>query len=252
MKEEIIIDIKGLSLSYGYKRILTNIFLNLNAGHIYGVIGPNGAGKSSLFKSILGLVPYSHGEINILGKPIEEVRKKIAYVPQKGNVDWSFPATVKDIVSMGRYPHLNLFDPFGRKDKAIINDALEKLGITDLANRQIGALSGGQQQRVFLARALAQNAEIFFLDEPFVGVDVTTEEKIIEILKDISSRGKTVLVVHHDLSTAKEYFDQVILLNQRLIAYGETNLVFTEENIKNTFRSQLPLLHKSGLANKKK
>ena len=137
-----IIDIKGLSLSYGYKRILTNIFLSLEAGHIYGVIGPNGAGKSSLFKSILGLVPYSHGEISILGKPIEEVRRKIAYVPQKGNVDWSFPATVRDIVSMGRYPHLKLFDPFGKKDKAIINEALDQLGIGELANRQIGALSG--------------------------------------------------------------------------------------------------------------
>jgi len=247
-----IIDIRGLSLSYGYKRILTNIFLSLEAGHIYGVIGPNGAGKSSLFKSILGLVPYSHGEISILGKPIEEVRRKIAYVPQKGNVDWSFPATVRDIVSMGRYPHLKLFDPFGKKDKAIINEALDQLGIGELANRQIGALSGGQQQRVFLARALAQNADLFFLDEPFVGVDVTTEEKIIEILKSISEQGKTVIVVHHDLSTVKEYFDQVILLNQRLIAHGSIDKVFTEENIKNTFSSQLPLLHKSGLANKKK
>lgn len=247
-----IIDIKGLSLSYGYKRILTNIFLSLEAGHIYGVIGPNGAGKSSLFKSILGLVPYSHGEISILGKPIEEVRRKIAYVPQKGNVDWSFPATVRDIVSMGRYPHLKLFDPFGKKDKAIINKALDQLGISELANRQIGALSGGQQQRVFLARALAQNADLFFLDEPFVGVDVTTEEKIIEILKSISGQGKTVIVVHHDLSTVKEYFDQVILLNQRLIAHGSIDKVFTEENIKNTFSSQLPLLHKSGLTNKKK
>ena len=242
-----IIDIKGLSLSYGYKRILTNIFLRLEAGHIYGVIGPNGAGKSSLFKSILGLVPYSHGEISILGKPIEEVRRKIAYVPQKGNVDWSFPATVRDIVSMGRYPHLKLFDPFGKKDKAIINEALDQLGIGELANRQIGALSGGQQQRVFLARALAQNADLFFLDEPFVGVDVTTEEKIIEILKTISERGKTVIVVHHDLSTVKEYFDQVILLNQRLITYGDTKEVFTQENIAKTYASQLNILHQVGL-----
>jgi ABC-type Mn2+/Zn2+ transport system ATPase subunit len=246
-----IIDIKGLSLSYGHKRILTNIFLNLESGKTYGVIGPNGAGKSSLFKSILGLVPYSHGEIKVLGQEIEHVRKRIAYVPQKGNVDWGFPATVRDIVSMGRYPHLKLFDPFGKKDKAIINEALEQLGIADLANRQIGALSGGQQQRVFLARALAQNADLFFLDEPFVGVDVTTEEKIIEILKTITDKGKTVLVVHHDLSTVEVYFDQVILLNQRLIAKGPVSTVFTEENIKRTFSSQLPLLHKSGMTRKK-
>ena len=242
-----VIDIRGLSLSYGNKRILTNIFLKMDAGNIYGVIGPNGAGKSSLFKCILDLVQYNHGEILIEGSPIEEKKKKIAYVPQKGNVDWTFPATVRDIVSMGRYPHLKLFDPFSRSDRNIINEAMDILDITPLKNRQIGALSGGQQQRVFLARALAQNADIFFLDEPFVGVDVTTEEKIINILKELSAKGKTVVVVHHDLSTVKEYFDKVILLNQRLIAHGRIEEVFTDENVKKTFSSQLSILHKSGL-----
>lgn len=247
-----IINIKGLSLSYGYKRILTNIFLALEAGHIYGVVGPNGAGKSSLFKSILGLVEYSHGTIEIFGQPIEQARKKIAYVPQKGNIDWTFPATVRDVVSMGRYPYLKVFDPFSKKDRAIIDKALKILDIEDLADRQIGALSGGQQQRVFLARALAQEAEIFFLDEPFVGVDVTTEEKIVEVLKELSQAGKTIIVVHHDLSSVQSYFDRVILLNQRLIAAGKVAEVFTEENIKKTFSSQLSILHRSGLPNSKK
>ena len=247
-----IINIKGLSLSYGYKRILTNIFLTLEAGHIYGVVGPNGAGKSSLFKSILGLVEYSHGTIEIFGQPIEQARKKIAYVPQKGNIDWTFPATVRDVVSMGRYPYLKVFDPFSKKDRAIIDKALKTLDIEDLADRQIGALSGGQQQRVFLARALAQEAEIFFLDEPFVGVDVTTEEKIVEVLKELSQAGKTIIVVHHDLSSVQSYFDRVILLNQRLIAAGKVVEVFTEENIKKTFSSQLSILHRSGLPNSKK
>lgn len=247
-----IINIKGLSLSYGYKRILTNIFLTLEAGHIYGVVGPNGAGKSSLFKSILGLVEYSHGTIEIFGQPIEQARKKIAYVPQKGNIDWTFPATVRDVVSMGRYPYLKVFDPFSKKDRAMIDKALKTLDIEDLADRQIGALSGGQQQRVFLARALAQEAEIFFLDEPFVGVDVTTEEKIVEVLKELSQAGKTIIVVHHDLSSVQSYFDRVILLNQRLIAAGKVVEVFTEENIKKTFSSQLSILHRSGLPNSKK
>ena len=247
-----IINIKGLSLSYGYKRILTNIFLAIKAGHIYGVIGPNGAGKSSLFKSILGLVEYGHGTIEILGKPVEQARKKIAYVPQKGNIDWTFPATVRDVVSMGRYPYLKVFDPFSKKDRTIIDNALKTLDIEALANRQIGALSGGQQQRVFLARALAQKADIFFLDEPFVGVDVTTEEKIVEVLKKLSQAGKTIIVVHHDLSSVQSYFDRVILLNQRLIAAGKVEEVFTEENIKKTFSSQLSILHRSGLPNSKK
>ena len=153
---------------------------------------------------------------------------------------------------MGRYPYLKVFDPFSKKDRAIIDKALKTLDIEALADRQIGALSGGQQQRVFLARALAQEAEIFFLDEPFVGVDVTTEEKIVEVLKELSQAGKTIIVVHHDLSSVQSYFDRVILLNQRLIATGKVAEVFTEENIKKTFSSQLSILHRSGLPNSKK
>lgn len=238
------IDVSGLSVSYGSKRVLTNIHLSIESGSVYGVIGPNGAGKSTLFKSILGLIDYNAGRINVLGDDIEDVRKQIAYVPQKDEVDWTFPATVKDIVLLGRYPYKKIFQRLDAKDKQIANEAMDQLGIRHLAQRQIGQLSGGQQQRVFIARALCQQAVIFFLDEPFVGVDITTEEKIISILKDLAKQGKTILVVHHDLSTVTQYFDKVILLNQRLVTAGDTSEVFTEENISKAYGAQLTLLNK--------
>jgi ABC-type Mn2+/Zn2+ transport system ATPase subunit len=239
--------VEGLSVSYGNKRILTNIYLNLDPGHVYGVIGPNGAGKSTLFKAILGLIENNAGEIKVLQDDIEKVRKKVAYVPQKDDVDWTFPATVNDIVLMGRYPHKSLIQRLSNQDRKIAEQAMNDLGILELKNRQIGQLSGGQQQRVFLARALCQQAEVFFLDEPFVGVDITTEEKIIEILKKLASEGKTLLVVHHDLSSVESYFGKVILLNQRLINYGDTSEVFTKENIARTYGPQLTILHKTGM-----
>ncbi len=241
------IDVTGLSVSYGSKRVLTNVHLNIESGNVYGVIGPNGAGKSTLFKSILGLIEYSQGKVEVLGDDIDDVRKQIAYVPQKDEVDWQFPATVLDIVLLGRYPYKKILQRLNANDKAIAADAMEQLGISHLANRQIGQLSGGQQQRVFLARALCQEAKVFFLDEPFVGVDITTEERIISILKKLANEGKTILVVHHDLSTVSEYFNKVILLNQRLIAFGDTADVFTEENIAKAYGAQLTILHKTGL-----
>lgn len=242
-----VISIKDLSVSYGTKRVLTNIFLELQSGAIFGVIGPNGAGKSTLFKAILGLIEIDTGLILVDQKPIDEVRKKIAYVPQKDDVDWQFPATVLDVVLQGRYPHKSLFRRINTNDRRIATDALAQLGISNLQNRQIGALSGGQQQRVFLARALCQQAEIYLLDEPFVGVDVMTEEKIIETLKHLAERGHTILVIHHDLSSVKSYFDQVLLINQRLVAVGPTEHVFTEDNIQTTYQAQLTILHKTGL-----
>lgn len=241
------IKVEGLSVSYETKRVLSNVYLNLIDSSIYGVIGPNGAGKSTLFKSILGLIDTSAGKISILGSDIKDVRKRIAYVPQKDEVDWQFPATVIDIVLMGRYPHKKILQRLNKEDFRIADEALESLGITDLRDRQIGALSGGQQQRVFLARALCQEADIFLLDEPFVGVDMTTEEKIISILKQLSASGKTLLVVHHDLSSVEAYFDKVILLNQRIIAYGPTAATFTQDNISKTYGPQLTILHKTGL-----
>jgi len=242
-----VISVEGLSVSYGNKRVLTNVYLNLKAGHIYGLIGPNGAGKSTLFKAILGLAEYNSGRVSILDKSIKEVRKLIAYVPQRDEIDWSFPANVMDVVMMGRYPHKNLLQKLSDKDKKIAFNSLEELGIHHLKDRQIGQLSGGQQQRVFLARALAQEAEIFLLDEPFVGVDITTEETIISLLKKLAADGKTLLVVHHDLSTVEKYFSQVILLNQRLIKYGPKSEIFTPEMIALTYGAQLNILHKTGL-----
>ncbi len=242
-----VISIKGLSVSYERKRVLSNIFLELQGGSIYGVIGPNGAGKSTLFKTILDIIQANTGTIKVFDQEIDEVRKRVAYVPQKDEVDWSFPATVMDIVLMGRYPHKKLLQRLNQQDRDIAMEALEELGISHLKDRQIGALSGGQQQRVFLSRAICQGADLLFLDEPFVGVDITTESKIIEILKKLSKAGKTMLVVHHDLATADDYFDQVILLNQRLIAYGPTNTIFTRENIALTYASQLQILQEIGM-----
>lgn len=247
MKTQVVITVRDLSVSYERKRVLTNIFLELVRGHIYGVIGPNGAGKSTLFKALLGLIEINTGTVLIEGKPVEDMRKKIVYVPQKDEVDWQFPATVSDIVMQGRYPHKKIYQALSKYDYAIAEEAMKNLGISHLAKRQIGELSGGQQQRVFLARALCQQAEIFLLDEPFVGVDITTEEKIIKILQMLAGEGKTILVIHHDLSTVETYFDHIILINQRLIAAGETKTTFTPKNIDATYRAQLPILHKTGL-----
>lgn len=241
------ISIKGLSVSYDKKIVLTNVYLDIEAGKVYGVIGPNGAGKSTLFKAILGLVDLNAGKILINGQPVEAQRKNIVYVPQKDEVDWQFPATVMDIVMMGRYPHKKLFQRMNKQDEEAALAALREIGIENLKNRQIGELSGGQQQRVFLARALCQGANILLLDEPFVGVDITTEEKIISLLKKLAADGKTLLVVHHDLSTVPAYFDKVILINQRLIASGDTDTTFTEENIAKAYGGQLPILQQTGM-----
>ncbi len=240
-----VISIKGLSVSYGRKRVLANIFMDLEPGKAYGILGPNGAGKSTLFKAILGLVEANSGQVSINDKPIEEQRKEVVYVPQKNEVDWSFPATVLDIVLMGRYPHKKLLQRMSAIDKELARTALKEVGMEEFEKRQIGELSGGQQQRVFLARALCQQPEVFLLDEPFVGVDITTEEKTINILKKLAEEGKTILVVHHDLSSVPEYFDRIALLNQRLIAFGDTEKAFTKENIAKAYSGQLPILHQA-------
>ena len=241
------IHIAGLSVSYETKRVLTAIYADIPAGHVVGVIGPNGAGKSTLFKSILGLIEPTSGKVEVFGKPVEDQRRRLAYVPQRDEVDWTFPATVMDIALMGRYPYKGLLDRISKQDRQIAEASLESLGIIDLRDKQIGSLSGGQQQRVFIARALCQQADIFLLDEPFVGVDMTTEERIIQILKQLATEGKTMMVVHHDLTSVKAYFDEVMLLNQRLVAYGPTNSTFTEENMTATYGPQLTVLHKTGL-----
>lgn len=244
---EPVINVEGLSVSYDRKRVLTNVYLKLFKGNIYGVIGPNGAGKSTLFKSILGLIDSNTGRIQIEGQDPETQKKKLAYIPQRNEVDWTFPAIVMDIVLMGRYPHKSLLQKLNKTDYDIAEQAMKELGILNLKNRQISELSGGQQQRVFIARALCQRAEIFMFDEPFVGVDMVTEDHIIKVLKRLASEEKTLLVVHHDLSTVESYFDHCILLNQRLIAYGPTSEIFNQENISKAYGAQLPILHKTGM-----
>ena len=239
--------VEGLSVSYDKKRVLNNVYLRVEEGKLIGVLGPNGAGKSTLFKSILGLIDNNTGSISIFGKDIRESRKRIAYVPQRDEVDWSFPATVRDIVLMGRFPAKSLLQSMDAGDHQKAKEAMEELSILDLANRQIGALSGGQQQRVFLARALCQEADILMLDEPFVGVDITTEEHIIRVLRKLSQEGKTLLVVHHDLSSVRAYFNQVILINQRLIAYGDTETTFIPDNIAKTYGAPHTVLLEAGI-----
>lgn len=240
------VTVEGLSVSYDKKRVLTNVYLQIEEGRIIGVLGPNGAGKSTLFKAILGLIEPNTGTVSIYGKPIGESRRRVAYVPQKDEVDWTFPATVMDVVLMGRYPSKTIWQKMDAADRQKAAEALDELSIRDLADRQIGTLSGGQQQRVFLARALCQEADILLLDEPFVGVDITTEEHIIRVLKKLSAEGKTLLVVHHDLGTVQGYFDQVILINQRIIAYGDTEVMFTRENIAKAYGSQHTILLEAG------
>ncbi len=241
------ISIQDLSVHYDKKRVLSNIYLDILPGSVTGVMGPNGAGKSTLFKAILGLTEITSGLIRINGAPVDVFRDKIAYIPQKDQVDWSFPATVSDVVLMGRYAGKSVFQRLNSRDRDLAGQAMREMGIDHLSKRQIGELSGGQQQRVFIARALCQEAEILMLDEPFVGVDIVTEEKTVHTLKRLAEEGKTLLVVHHDLSTVHSYFDKIILLNQRLVSYGDVSSVFTQENIAAAFGGQLTILQKAGL-----
>ena len=236
------ISVTDLSVAYDRKRVLSNIFLEIERGHRYGILGPNGSGKSTLLKATLGLIDDFTGTVRIMGESVSNVRRKLVYVPQRSEIDFTFPATVRDVVLMGRYPHKKVFQRLNDEDRRLAEDAMEELGIANLHDRQIGELSGGQQQRTFLARALAQQADILFLDEPFVGVDIPTEEKIIDVLRKLSEAGKTLMVVHHDLQAVPDYFDHVILLNQRLVAYGPTQEVFTPEILRQTFGGQLALL----------
>lgn len=242
-----LLHIHDLSVSYDHNRVLSNIFLTVAQGGLYGILGPNGSGKSTLLKAILGLLDDYSGHITLWGQSVEKVRKKIVYVPQRSEIDFTFPATVKDVVATGRYPHKKVFQRLNEQDRQLVAEAMEELAISNLKNRQIGELSGGQQQRTFLARALAQQADLLLLDEPFVGVDIPTEEKIIEVLRKLAERGKTVLVVHHDLQAVPDYFNHIILLNQRLIAAGATKETFTKENLAATFGGQLALLQQANL-----
>ncbi|MCX7834535.1 MAG: metal ABC transporter ATP-binding protein [bacterium] len=242
MDNSISLEIHDMTVMYQRKRVLWDIDIVIPNGKLVAIVGPNGAGKTTLIRAVLGLVPLASGWVKIFGKSYQEVRKEIGYVPQRESVDWDFPATALDVVLMGTYGRLGWIKRPGKLEKQIANDALAKVGLAELKDRQIGALSGGQQQRVFLARALAQQAKLYFMDEPFAAVDATTEKSIIEILKSLRSEGKTVIVVHHDLHTIREYFEWVILINQRLIACGPVQEVFTSENLQKTYGGKLTLL----------
>lgn len=227
---------EDVTVAYNDKPVLWDIDLSINKGRITAIVGPNGAGKSTLIKAALNLVKHATGRIEILGEPFSKVKKKIAYVPQTGMVDWDFPTNVLDVITMGTYAGLGLFKRPGKKEIEDAKKAGEVMGLTDFLDRQISALSGGQQQRVFLARALVSNAEIYILDEPLKGVDMKTEEVIMNILRKLKEDGKTVVVVHHDLKTVDKYFDDVVLMNVNIVANGPVSDVFTEENIERTYK----------------
>jgi manganese/zinc/iron transport system ATP- binding protein len=242
------IDVTDITVAYREKPVLWDIDLRVPRGVLMAIVGPNGAGKTTLLKAIMGLVPTAAGNVEIFGKSYDDVRKRVGYVPQRGSVDWDFPTTVLDLVMMGSYGALGWVRRPGRIQRDAAMLALERVGIRDLSSRQISQLSGGQQQRAFLARALIQDADLYFMDEPFQGVDATTERAIIDILKEFREQGKTVLVVHHDLQTVPEYFDWVILLNVRRIASGPVSEVFTGENLRLAFGGKVGFLspHEAG------
>lgn len=241
-----VLEVHDLTVSYSRKPVLWGVDFTLPSGSIAGIVGPNGAGKSTLLKTIMGLIPPSSGCVKLFGRPLEEVRQRVSYVPQRESVDWDFPVSVVDVVLMGRYGKVGLLRNTGERDRSIALECLDKVGMSAFAKRQISQLSGGQQQRVFLARALAQEADIYFMDEPFAGVDAATEQAIIGLLREMAAAHKTIVVVHHDLQSARAYFDWVILINMHLVAAGPTAQVFTEEMVQQTYGGRLNLLSQVG------
>lgn len=240
------VEFHDLTVSYHKKPVLWNIDATLPGGALIGIIGPNGAGKSTLIKAAMGLLPLASGYVRIFDQPIDRVRHRVSYVPQRETVDWDFPTSVLDVVLMGRYAKLGLLKNPGKADKEIAINCLEKVGMEAFINRQISQLSGGQQQRVFLARALAQEADLYFMDEPFAGVDAATETAILNILQEIAAQQKTVIVVHHDLQSAAAFFDWIVLLNMRLVASGPIGQVFTSELLQETYGGKLTVLAEVG------
>lgn len=226
-----ILQVHHLTVNYGKTPVLWDVSLSVPSGKIVGIIGPNGAGKSTFIKTALGLLQPISGKVEFFGKPLSEVRQRVAYVPQRESVDWDFPVTVQDLVLMGRYGRLGLFRWPRSADRAAAMRVLDQVGMASYADRQISQLSGGQQQRAFIARALLQEADIYFMDEPFAGIDQATEKVIMSLLHLLKEKGKTVFVVHHDLNSIESYFDWAIILNMRLVAYGDVKEVFTKENI---------------------
>lgn len=235
--------VRGLTVTYGEKPVVFSLDFDAVPASMTAVVGPNGAGKSTLLKAVLDIVPRLSGTVSVFGTPLARSMSRIAYVPQRASVDWDFPTDVRDVVTMGLYRRLGLLRRVSRSDHALVDLCLERVGMYGFAHRQIGQLSGGQQQRVFLARALAQDADLYLLDEPFAGVDAATEHTIFEVLKGLRDEGRTVVCVHHDLATVASRFDRVLLMNVRAIAEGPVSTTFTPENLQSAYGGQLPAAH---------
>lgn len=240
------LSLHGLTVSYERRPVLWNIDARLPQGQLIGILGPNGSGKTTLLKTALGLLTPDAGTVRFWGQPLPQVRRRVAYVPQRSMVDWDFPATAADVVLMGTYGQLGLFRSPGRTQRQRAAHALEQVALGQLAHRQIAQLSGGQQQRVFLARALAQDADLLLMDEPFAGVDMATENLVMDLLRTLRDAGKTIVVVHHDLRTAPDYFQWLVMLNQRLVTSGPTAEVFTPENLTAAYGGRLTMLEALG------
>ncbi len=241
-----VLEVHDLTVTYQRKPALWDVDFMIPSGVLAGIVGPNGAGKSTLIKAVMDLIPTASGYVKIFGHAVDEVRDRISYVPQRESVDWDFPASALDVVLMGRYSKRGLFRRLGDRDRRIARDCLHQVGMEAFAGRQISQLSGGQQQRVFLARALAQEADLYLMDEPFAGVDASTESAVLTLLSQLRDAGKTILVVHHDLQTAAEYFDWMIMLNTRLVAAGPRDEVFTHDLLQETYGGKLTLLSTVG------
>lgn len=239
-----IVEVHNLTVTYQKKPAIWNIDFSLPSASIVGIVGPNGAGKSTVTKAIMGLVSIASGYVKLWEQPLDKVRKRVSYMPQRETIDWDFPASALDIALMGRYGQMGLWKRLSKQDREIAHDALQKVGMTAFANRQISQLSGGQQQRVFLARALAQQADLYLMDEPFAGVDATTENAILQLMTDMRNEGKTIIVVHHDLQSAYQYFDWIVMLNTKLVASGPKEQVFNQELLNETYGGKLTLLSK--------
>jgi manganese/zinc/iron transport system ATP- binding protein len=236
------LEIHDLTVSYHKKPVLWGIDLVVPRGKLVGIVGPNGAGKSTLIKAAMGLLPVNSGWVKVFGEPVKKNLTRVGYVPQRESVDWDFPVSVMDVVLMGRYGRLGLIKRPAKQDRDVARECLDKVKMLPYANRQISNLSGGQQQRVFLARALAQESDLYFMDEPFSGVDAATESAIVTLLQELKNKGKTLMVVHHDLPTARDYFDMLLLLNMRVVAFGPTETVFTSEMLQKTYGGRLTIL----------
>ena len=252
MPEAPVLKIDQLSVNYDKTPVLWDVSFEIPSGKLVGIIGPNGAGKSTLLKAALSLVKPISGSVEFFGRPLREVRKKVAYVPQRTSVDWDFPITVLDVVLMGRYGQLGLFKWPKAEDKAEARRSLDMVGMLPFEHRQISQLSGGQQQRVFIARALLQDAEIYMMDEPFAGVDISTEKAIVVLMEELKLRGKTLFVVHHDLNTVERYFDWIIMLNTCLVACGPVSEVYNTESIMRTYGRSFAILEEAAKLSKNK